>query len=108
VSTFEQTEVRAECVNSSTRLTGARDRAIVKLERFMDNRTNLILIRAFTVRKHDGSQSTLTLCPGMEIFAAIGDTGPFVKLTFESRPGFFLIDRSTLEISTRRVQSNHP
>jgi hypothetical protein len=67
----------------------------------MDNLTNLILTRALTVYKPDGSQSILTLCPGTEIFAAIGDTGPLVKLTFESRPGFFLIDRSTLEISTR-------
>jgi hypothetical protein len=76
----------------------------VKLERFLDNRTNLILIRAFTVRKHDNSESTLTLCPGTEIFAAIGDTGQLVKLTFQSRPGFFVIDRGTLEISTRPLQ----
>jgi hypothetical protein len=100
VSNFGQTEARAKCVNDSIPF------SIVKTEHVMDDRTKLILIRALTVRKHGGSQSTLTLCPGTEIFAAIGDTGPLVKLTFQSRPGFFLIDRSTLEISTRPLQSN--
>ncbi|MGA2716844.1 MAG: hypothetical protein ABSG41_27460 [Bryobacteraceae bacterium] len=37
---------------------------------------------------------------GFKIFAATDEPGNTVRFTFESRPGFFVIDRSTLNTST--------
>jgi hypothetical protein len=37
---------------------------------------------------------------GFEIFARIGEPGDVVRFTFESRPGYFVIDRRAITAST--------
>jgi hypothetical protein len=70
-------------------------------DRTMGNRTRLTVTKAFTAHSEDDPESTLDLLPGMDIFAAVGDAGPIVKFTFESRPVPFLIDRNTIEGHTK-------
>jgi hypothetical protein len=67
-------------------------------------RRRLTVITAFTAHRESKPEYTLELKPDMDIWATIGEAGPIVKFTFDNRPGFFLIDRETLEARTRPFQ----
>ena len=67
-------------------------------------RRRLTVINAFTAHREGDPESSLEFKPDVDIWAAIDELGPIVKFTFDSRPGFFLIDRETLEARTQPFQ----
>ena len=67
-------------------------------------RRRLTVITAFTAHREGDPEYSLELKPDVDIWAAIGEPGPIAKFTFENRPGFFLIDRETLEARTKPFQ----
>jgi hypothetical protein len=67
-------------------------------------RRRLTVITAFTAHREGDPNFSLEFKPDVDIWAAIDEPGTIVKFTVNSRPGFFLIDRETLEARTQPFQ----